>query len=165
MIRPAGSMVHEPGYRGQPLAGMPAAAIKQARAVLPPDLRAIASENGFDLLYHKPVVFPASTARRHPGTGTASRHPVTTRATPDSTEFLYWDFRPSGRPESTASKEWVTAVNYCACIFSEYERFEKKLRKLRNECHGQVSVIIPVYNTVFKECLTLCPPKADSKKI
>ena len=46
-------------------------------------------------------------------------------------EFLYRDFRPLWQAGIDRSKEMgLYRQNYCACIFSEYERFEKKLRKL-----------------------------------
>ena len=45
--------------------------------------------------------------------------------------FLYRDFRPLWQAGIDRSKEMgLYRQNYCACIFSEYERFEKKLRKL-----------------------------------
>lgn len=45
--------------------------------------------------------------------------------------FLYRDFRPYWQAGIDRSKEWgLFRQNYCACIFSEYERFEKKLQKL-----------------------------------
>lgn len=45
--------------------------------------------------------------------------------------FLYRDFRPFWQAGIDRSKEWgLYRQNYCACIFSEYERFEKKLQKL-----------------------------------
>ncbi|MEG2139260.1 MAG: epoxyqueuosine reductase QueH [Bilophila sp.] len=45
--------------------------------------------------------------------------------------FLYRDFRPYWQAGIDLSKEWnLYRQNYCACIFSEYERFEKKLAKL-----------------------------------
>ena len=49
-------------------------------------------------------------------------------------EFLYRDFRPLWQAGIDRSKEMgLYRQNYCACIFSEYERFEKKLRKLSAE--------------------------------
>ena len=48
--------------------------------------------------------------------------------------FLYRDFRPLWQAGIDRSKEMgLYRQNYCACIFSEYERFEKKLRKLSAE--------------------------------
>ena len=45
--------------------------------------------------------------------------------------FLHRDFRPYWQKGIDLSKEWgLYRQNYCACVFSEYERFEKKLRKL-----------------------------------
>ena len=45
--------------------------------------------------------------------------------------FLYRDFRPCWQARIDRSKEWgLYRQNYCACVFSEYERFERKLQKL-----------------------------------
>ena len=45
--------------------------------------------------------------------------------------FLYRDFRPYWQKGIDLSKEWgLYRQNYCAFVFSEYERYEKKLRKL-----------------------------------
>ncbi len=45
--------------------------------------------------------------------------------------FLYRDFRPYWQAGIDRSKEWgLYRQNYCACVFSEYERFERKLQKL-----------------------------------
>lgn len=45
--------------------------------------------------------------------------------------FLYRDFRPHWQAGIDRSKEWgLYRQNYCACVFSEYERFETKLGKL-----------------------------------
>lgn len=45
--------------------------------------------------------------------------------------FLYRDFRPCWQAGIDRSKEWgLYRQNYCACVFSEYERFERKLQKL-----------------------------------
>ena len=45
--------------------------------------------------------------------------------------FEYRDFRPFWQDGIDRSKDWgLFRQNYCACIFSEYERFEKKLQKL-----------------------------------
>jgi predicted adenine nucleotide alpha hydrolase (AANH) superfamily ATPase len=43
--------------------------------------------------------------------------------------FLYRDFRPDWQAGIDLSKEWnLYRQNYCACIYSEAERFGKKLR-------------------------------------
>ena len=48
--------------------------------------------------------------------------------------FVYRDFREDWQEGIDRSKEMgLYRQNYCACIFSEYERFEKKLRKLSAE--------------------------------
>ena len=84
---------------------------------------AIASENGFDcfttsLLYSR---HQQHDAIRGIGTRVAASGDYRTNAGFGS-EFLY------------RSKEMgLYRQNYCACIFSEYERFEKKLRKLSAE--------------------------------
>lgn len=45
--------------------------------------------------------------------------------------FLYQDFRTGWQEGIDTSKEWgLFRQNYCACIFSESERFQKKLIKL-----------------------------------
>lgn len=47
--------------------------------------------------------------------------------------FLYHDFRPHWQQGIDASKELgVFRQNYCACIFSEEERFTNKLLKLQD---------------------------------
>ena len=93
---------------------------------------AIASENGFDcfttsLLYSR---HQQHDAIRGIGTRVAASGDYRTDAGFGS-EFLYRDFRPLWQAGIDRSKEMgLYRQNYCACIFSEYERFEKKLRKL-----------------------------------
>lgn len=49
---------------------------------------------------------------------------------PEGAAFFYRDFRPYWQEGIELSKEWsLYRQNYCACIFSEYERFKKKLKK------------------------------------
>lgn len=104
---------------------------------------AVASLEGFDfftstLLYSRyqqhemlaqlgaEIGSPASTSADDPESvsdGT-NRHKVA---------FLYRDFRPHWQEGIDLSKEWnLYRQKYCACIFSEYERFEKKVAKLIN---------------------------------
>ena len=96
---------------------------------------AIASENGFDcfttsLLYSR---HQQHDAIRGIGTRVAASGDYRTDAGFGS-EFLYRDFRPLWQAGIDRSKEMgLYRQNYCACIFSEYERFEKKLRKLSAE--------------------------------
>ena len=96
---------------------------------------AIASENGFDcfttsLLYSR---HQQHDAIRGIGTRVAASGDYRTNAGFGS-EFLYRDFRPLWQAGIDRSKEMgLYRQNYCACIFSEYERFEKKLRKLSAE--------------------------------
>ena len=93
---------------------------------------AIASENGFDcfttsLLYSR---HQQHDAIRGTGTRVAASGDYRTNAGFGS-EFLYRDFRPLWQAGIDRSKEMgLYRQNYCACISSEYERFEKKLRKL-----------------------------------
>lgn len=48
-----------------------------------------------------------------------------------SIPFFYRDFRNSWQKGIDTSKEWgLYRQNYCGCIFSESERFQKKLDKL-----------------------------------
>ena len=45
--------------------------------------------------------------------------------------FLYMDFRPGWQQGIDISKEWgLYRQNYCACIFSEEERFARKVHRL-----------------------------------
>ena len=96
---------------------------------------AIASENGFDcfttsLLYSR---HQQHDAIRGIGTRVAASGDYRSDAGFGS-EFLYRDFRPLWQAGIDRSKEMgLYRQNYCACIFSEYERFEKKLRKLSAE--------------------------------
>lgn len=49
----------------------------------------------------------------------------------ESTLFLYRDFRDTWQEGIDISKEWgLYRQNYCGCIYSETERFQKKLDKL-----------------------------------
>lgn len=49
-----------------------------------------------------------------------------------SVSFVYRDFRADWQAGIDLSKEWeLYRQNYCGCIYSEAERFEKKLNKLR----------------------------------
>lgn len=49
-----------------------------------------------------------------------------------SPAFVYRDFRPWWQAGIDRAKEWnLYRQNYCACIFSEAERFENKLAKLK----------------------------------
>lgn len=53
-------------------------------------------------------------------------------ATQGAPAFVYRDFRPLWQEGIDLSKEWgLYRQNYCACIFSEAERFAGKLNKLR----------------------------------
>ena len=55
-----------------------------------------------------------------------------------SSAFLYRDFRPYWQAGIDRSKEWgLYRQNYCACVFSEYERFETKLEKLVRRTSGE----------------------------
>ncbi len=55
-------------------------------------------------------------------------------------QFLYQDFRAGWQKGIDTSKEWgLYRQNYCACIFSETERFQKKLNKLSNVTHSSPS--------------------------
>ena len=96
---------------------------------------AIASENGFDcfttsLLYSR---HQQHDAIRGIGTRVAASGDYRSDAGFGS-EFLYRDFRPLWQAGIDRYKEMgLYRQNYCACIFSEYERFEKKLRKLSAE--------------------------------
>ena len=46
-------------------------------------------------------------------------------------KFFYQDFRDKWEEGINTSKEWgLFRQNYCGCIFSEAERFQKKLDKL-----------------------------------
>lgn len=43
-------------------------------------------------------------------------------------EFAYWDFRPGWEEGIRLSKEWeLYRQPYCGCIFSEFDRYRKKL--------------------------------------
>lgn len=49
----------------------------------------------------------------------------------NTASFLGMDFRPGWRQGQETAKEWgVYRQKYCACIFSEEERFGKKIRRL-----------------------------------
>lgn len=93
---------------------------------------AVASEKGFDcfttsLLYSR---HQQHEAIREIGGAVAESGDYGSGAGFGSA-FLYRDFRPYWQQGIDRSKEWgLYRQNYCACIFSEYERFEKKLGKL-----------------------------------
>ena len=60
------------------------------------------------------------------------RSPESYGATQGAPAFVYRDFRPLWQEGIDLSKEWgLYRQNYCACIFSEAERFAGKLNKLR----------------------------------
>ena len=49
-------------------------------------------------------------------------------------KFLYMDFRPGWQEGIDLSKAWgLYRQNYCACIFSEEERFLKKVQRLAQQ--------------------------------
>ena len=129
MICPAGSRWCTI-WVSRTIKGMPAAATATRALTC-----AIASENGFDcfttsLLYSR---HQQHDAIRGIGTRVAASGDYRTNAGFGS-EFLYRDFRPLWQAGIDRSKEMgLYRQNYCACIFSEYERFEKKLRKLSAE--------------------------------
>ena len=51
-------------------------------------------------------------------------------------EFYYADFREGFKESIELSRQYnLYRQNYCGCIFSEFERHEKKLRRLNDE-HG-----------------------------
>lgn len=55
--------------------------------------------------------------------------------TDQSPIFLYRDFRPLWQAGVDLSKEWrLYRQKYCACIFSEADRYAKKLEKLQKNC-------------------------------
>lgn len=93
---------------------------------------AVASESGFDgfttsLLYSR---HQQHDAIKRIGEKVAGSGDYASEAGFGSA-FLYRDFRPHWQEGIDLSKGWgLYRQNYCACIFSEYERFEKKLRKL-----------------------------------
>lgn len=48
-------------------------------------------------------------------------------------DFYYEDFRPGFKESIELAKKFnLYLQNYCGCIFSEYERYEKKLKGLEN---------------------------------
>ncbi|MEM3396095.1 MAG: epoxyqueuosine reductase QueH [Thermoplasmata archaeon] len=48
-------------------------------------------------------------------------------------DFYYEDFRPGFKESIELAKNYnLYRQNYCGCIFSEYERHEKKLKRLEN---------------------------------
>lgn len=45
-------------------------------------------------------------------------------------EFKYWDFRPGFREGQERAKELnLYRQSYCGCVFSEFERYSKKLNR------------------------------------
>ena len=52
-----------------------------------------------------------------------------------SSNFVYEDFRVFWREGIDKAKEWnLYRQPYCGCVFSEAERYAKKLKKLKNNC-------------------------------
>ncbi len=52
--------------------------------------------------------------------------------------FLYRDFRPDWQAGIDLAKEWdLYRQNYCGCIYSEADRFAKKLNKLQSTQAGK----------------------------
>ena len=93
---------------------------------------AVASARGFDafstsLLYSK---YQQHNMIRQTGETVATSGDYAT-ANGYCAKFLYRDFRVYWQDGIDKSKEWgIWRQNYCACVFSEYERFERKLQKL-----------------------------------
>ena len=85
--------------------------------------RAIAKRGGFDcfsttLLYSK--------FQKHEQIASLGRDV----AGASGTSFLYQDFREGWKEGVETSKDWgIYRQQYCGCIYSEYERYEKDLDK------------------------------------
>ncbi len=89
---------------------------------------AVAREHGFDafttsLLYSR---HQRHESIREEGERAALRVP--------GSRFLYMDFRDGWQEGIDISKSWgLYRQNYCACIFSEEERFARKVRRLAEQ--------------------------------
>ena len=73
------------------------------------------------------------------------------------TAFLYRDFRPAWQEGVKLSKQWsLYRQRYCACMYSETERYAKELEKACAE--------VPMHAPRIRR--VLCPPiDSDSAKV
>ncbi len=101
---------------------------------------AVAAEYGFDafcssLLYSR---YQRNEVIAEEGEAAAVR--MRRAAGPDAPVFLRRDFRPAWQEGVELSREWgLYRQPYCGCVFSEAERYAKKMRRLQEACRTQTA--------------------------